>query len=299
FATKLFNATRFALLNGAAPAPLPAVDDLTDADRWILGRLEMVRAEVDSSFDSYEFNRACEALYHFAWDEFCDWYVELAKVQLGSEDESTTARTTAVLAFVLDTLLKLLHPVMPFVTEVLWKTLTGGESLVIADWPAPSGFELDHAAAQRIDDMQKLVTEVRRFRSDQGLADRQRVPARLSDITAAGLDEHVPAITALAWLTPPADEFGPSASLEVRLSAATVLVEVDTSGTVDVAAERRRLEKDLAAAHKELAGTAAKLGNAGFLSKAPAEVVDKIRVRRQVADQEVQRITARLESFPT
>jgi len=299
FATKLFNATRFALLNGAAPAPLPAVDELTDADRWILGRLEMVRAEVDSSFDSYEFNRACEALYHFAWDEFCDWYVELAKVQLGSEDEGATARTTAVLAFVLDTLLKLLHPVMPFVTEVLWKTLTGGESLVIADWPVPSGFELDHDAAQRIGDMQKLITEVRRFRSDQGLADRQKVPARLSDISAAGLDEHVPATTALAWLTPPADDFTPSASLEVRLSAATVLVEVDTSGTVDVAAERRRLEKDLAAARKELAGTAAKLGNAGFLSKAPAEVVDKIRARRQVADQEVQRITARLETFPT
>ncbi len=83
FATKLFNATRFALLNGASPAPLPPAADLTDADRWILGRLEEVRAEVDSAFDGYEFNRACESLYHFAWDEFCDWYVELAKVQLG------------------------------------------------------------------------------------------------------------------------------------------------------------------------------------------------------------------------
>ena len=83
FATKLFNATRFALLNGASPAPLPAADDLTDADRWILGRLEEVRAEVDSAFDSYEFSRACESLYHFAWDEFCDWYVELAKVAAG------------------------------------------------------------------------------------------------------------------------------------------------------------------------------------------------------------------------
>ena len=82
FVTKLFNATRFALLNGASLAPLPGVADLTDADRWILGRLEEVRAEVDSAFDVYEFSRACEALYHFAWDEFCDWYVELAKVQL-------------------------------------------------------------------------------------------------------------------------------------------------------------------------------------------------------------------------
>lgn len=294
FATKLFNATRFALMNGASPAPLPDAAALTDADRWILGRLEEVRAEVDAAFDGYEFSRACEALYHFAWDEFCDWYVELAKVQLGEG----ISHTTAVLAAVLDTLLKLLHPVMPFVTEVLWKTLTGGESLVIADWPQPSGFAPDVVAAQRIDDAQKLITEVRRFRSDQGLADRQRVPARLSDISAAALDEHVPAIRALAWLTEPEDGFTPSASVEVRLSDATVLVEVDTSGTVDVAAERRRLEKDLAAAEKELAVTTGKLGNEAFLAKAPAQVVDKIRGRQQVAREEVERITARLAGLP-
>ena len=297
FATKLFNATRFALLNGARPAPLPAIDELTDADRWILSRMEEVRAEVDSAFDNYEFSRACEALYHFAWDEFCDWYVELAKVQLG-EEEADTARTTAVLASVLDTLLKLLHPVMPFVTEVLWKTLTGGESLVVADWPAPSGFATDAGASRRIADMQKLITEVRRFRSDQGLGDRQKVPARLSDVGAAGLDAHVPAVTALAWLTPPGEDFSPSASVEVRLSDVTVVVEVDTSGTVDVAAERRRLEKDLAAAQKELSGTTAKLSNEGFLAKAPAEVVDKIKSRRQVAGEEVERITARLDALP-
>ncbi|KWX68100.1 valine--tRNA ligase [Mycobacterium sp. NAZ190054] len=296
FATKLFNATRFALLNGASPAPLPATAELTDADRWILGRLEEVRAEVDSALDGYEFSRACEALYHFAWDEFCDWYVELAKVQLGAED-GHTARTTAVLAFVLDVLLKLLHPVMPFVTEVLWKTLTGGESLVIADWPAPAGHAVDSGATQRISDAQKLITEVRRFRSDQGLADRQRVPARLSGIGAAGLDDHVPAVRALAWLTGADDGFAPSASVEVRLSAGTVVVEVDTSGTVDVEAERRRLEKDLASAEKELKGTTAKLGNDAFLAKAPAEVVDKIRARQQVATEEVERITARLAAL--
>lgn len=294
FATKLFNATRFALMNGAAPAPLPDTAQLTDADRWILGRLEQVRGEVDAAFDAYEFNRACEALYHFAWDEFCDWYLELAKVQLGED----ISHTTAVLAFVLDTLLKLLHPVMPFVTEVLWKNLTGEESVVIADWPTPSGVGLDQDANQRVADIQKLITEVRRFRSDQGLGDRQKVPARLSDVSAAGLDAHIPAVTALAWLTPPADDFAPSASVEVRLSGATVVVEVDTSGTVDVAAERRRLEKDLAAAQKELAGTTGKLSNDGFLAKAPAEVVDKIRDRQQVAGEEVQRITARLAALP-
>ncbi|MFZ4373775.1 MAG: valine--tRNA ligase [Mycobacterium sp.] len=293
FATKLFNATRFALMNGAAPAPLPGIDKLTDADRWILGRLEEVRAEADSALDSYEFSRACEALYHFAWDEFCDWYLELAKVQLGGGLQ----HTTAVLAAVLDTLLTLLHPVMPFVTEVLWQALTGGESLVIADWPQASGVTMDPAAALRVADVQKLVTEIRRFRSDQGLADRQKVSARLDGIERAGLREQVAAVTALAWLTEPAADFNATAQLEVRLSTGTVAVELDTSGTVDVAAERRRLEKDLAAAQKDLAATAAKLGNEAFLAKAPGDVVDKIRERQKLAHEETARITARLAAL--
>ena len=303
FATKLFNATRFALMNGAAPAPLPGTDRLTDADRWILGRVEEVRADVDAALDGYEFSRACEALYHFAWDEFCDWYLELAKVQL-SEGVS---HTTAVLAAVLDTLLKLLHPVMPFVTEVLWKQLTGGagaseatgeaESLVIAEWPTPSAIELDRAAAQRISDMQKLVTEVRRFRSDQGLADRQKVPARLEGMADAGLGALAASVTALSWLTTPDCEFRACAQVEVRLSGGTVGVELDTSGTVDLDAERRRLEKDLAAAQKELASTTAKLGNDAFLAKAPADVVDKIRGRQKLAREESDRIAARLAAL--
>lgn len=294
FVTKLFNATRFALLNGAAPAPLPPADELTDADRWILGRLEQVRGEVDSAFEAYEFGRACEALYHFAWDEFCDWYVELAKAQLADG----ISHTTAVLAAVLDTLLRLLHPVIPFVTETLWRTLTGGESLLLADWPQPSGLGLDEVSAQRIADMQKLVTEVRRFRSDQGLRDRQKVPARLSGIDQADLATQVAAVTSQAWLTQPAAGFEPSATVEVRVGPSdrpsTVVVQLDTSGTVDVVAERRRLEKDLAAARKEFDTTSAKLDNQAFVAKAEQAVVDKTRARQQVARDEVDRITARL-----
>jgi len=293
FATKLFNATRFALMNGAAPAPMPDVAELTDADRWILGRAEEVRAEVDSALDDYEFGRACESLYHFAWDEFCDWYLELAKVQLADG----LGRTTAVLAAILDVLLKLLHPVMPFVTEVLWKELTGEESLVIAPWPEPSSIGPDPVAAQRITDVQKLVTEVRRFRSDQGLADRQKVPARLGGLDTAGLAGQAAAVTALSWLTDPTADFTPIVSVEVRLSSGTVNVELDTSGSVDFDAERRRLEKDLAAAQKELAATTAKLDNQAFLAKAPGDVVDKIRSRQQIAREETARIGARLASL--
>lgn len=296
FCTKLFNVTRYALLNGAVLAPLPAQAELTDADRWILGRLEEVRAEVDSAFDSYEFGRACEALYHFAWDEFCDWYVELAKVQLGLG----LAYTSAVLAAGLDTLLRMLHPVIPFITETLWQALSGQESLVIADWPTSSGIAPDPVAVQRISDMQKLVTEIRRFRGDQGLADRQKVSARLTGVEESDLSTQAAAVASLAWLTEPGPEFRSSVSLEVRLGAnmnRTVVVELDTSGTIDVAAERRRLEKDLTIAEKEVASTSAKLTNADFLAKAPEAVVGKIRDRQRVASEEIDRITARLAAL--
>ncbi|WP_089245918.1 valine--tRNA ligase [Rhodococcoides kyotonense] len=295
FANKLFNATKFALMNGAAPAALPDRAELTDADRWILDRLDQVRAEVDTAFERYEFSKACEALYHFAWDEVCDWYLEIAKVQFS--DDGHAESTRGVLGNVLDALLRLLHPVIPFVTDTLWKVLTGGESVVVASWPEASNVELDVLAAQRVSDMQKLITEVRRFRSDQGLKPSQKVAAKLVGIDEADLVAQVAATRALAKLTEPESDFTATASVEVRLSKATVTVELDTSGTVDLVAERARLVKDLAAAEKELAQTTGKLGNEAFLAKAPDAVVDKIRSRQQIATEEITRIQARLEAM--
>ena len=168
---------------------------------------------------------------------------------------------------------------------------------MIAEWPEPSGVSLDKVAAQRITDMQKLVTEIRRFRSDQGLADRQKVPARLSGIDTADLSTQIGSVSSLAWLTAPGPEFSAVSVARGRPGRwleRFVVVELDTSSTIDVEAERRRLEKDLAAAHKELASTTAKLGNADFMAKAPAAVVDKQRERQRVAREETDRITARL-----
>ncbi|MFQ6230401.1 valine--tRNA ligase [Nocardia sp. NPDC002869] len=293
FVTKLFNATKFALMNGARPGTVPARETLTDADRWIVDRLDEVLAEVDAAFDAYEFGKACEALYHFAWDELCDWYLELSKVQF-AESEERAESTRVVLGSVLDAVLRLLHPVIPFVTESLWQALTGAESVVVAAWPERTGTPTDTGAAQRIADVQRLVTEIRRFRSDQGLNDKQKVAARVLGLDAAGLAHLHPEVSTLGRLTEPGADFAATASVEVRLSGTTVTVEVDTSGTVDLAAERRRLEKDLAVAQKELAGTEAKLGNEAFLAKAPEPVVDKIRARREVAAAEVERIGARL-----
>ena len=313
FATKLYNATKFALMNGARVGELPARETLTDADRWILDRLEEVRQLVDDALDRYEFSLANENLYRFAWGEFCDWYLEIAKVQIPRDWDSATEEqvqrgisTQIVLGRVLDAVLRLLHPAMPFVTETLWKALTDGEegysdSLVTADWPTADltngGAQTDADAVRRMADVDKLVTELRRFRSDQGVKPSQKVPAAL-DFAAADLADFEEAVRSLVRLETPEEGFAETASIEVRLSQATIAVQLDTSGTVDVAAERKRLEKDLAAAQKELDNAAKKLGNENFLAKAPEKVVEGIRERQRVAQEEFDRITARLEGLP-
>jgi valyl-tRNA synthetase len=294
FANKLWNATRFALMNGAdAHAPLPAQP--TDADRWILGRLRAVVSEVDALLEDFQFGKAAETLYHFAWDEFCDWYLELAKVQLASA--ATVDPTRAVLGHALDTLLRLLHPFVPFVTDALWTALTGGESVVVAPWPAPDPSTAamdDSGSTRRVAAAQKLITEIRRFRSDQGLSPGQRVAARLSGLDAAEVAGFEDAVRMLARLGEPGERFEPAAAFEVGLPTGTVTVELDTWGAIDVAAERARLGKDLAAARKELEGAEAKLSNPNFTAKAPAEVVEKVKMRRAVAQADIERIEARL-----
>ena len=292
FCNKLWNAVRFALLNGAH---VPAAE-LTPAaysvpDRWILARLSAVIAEVDELFEQFEFGKICDVLYHFAWDEVCDWYLELAKVPLTSDDPQAAETTRQVLGYVLDQLLRLLHPVMPFVTDELWTALTGEDSVMVTPWPAFS--YADPAAEAEISSMMRLVTEVRRFRSDQGLRPGQRVAARLVGIEVTPLAGHEEQIRSLLRLTAPADGFAASASL----AAEDITVELDVAGAVDVAAERRRLEKDLAAARSEAEQAERKLGNADFTAKAPAAVVDKTRQRLAGARSDIARLEQRLAAI--
>ena len=304
FCNKLWNAARFALGHGArVPRELPDAGSLSVPDRWILSRLSAVTAQVDRDFERFELAKVCETVYHFAWDEFCDWYLELAKIPLASAGASAddnagvpdpasagpgaldaAAETTRdVLGFVLDHVLKLLHPIMPFLTDELWTALpgtalTGEESVMVAPWPQPS--LTDAGAEAEMASVMRLVTEIRRFRSDQGLRPGQRVAARLAGIKTSPLAGHEERIRFLLRLSPPDAGFTPSASIE----AEGVTVELDTAGVIDVAAERRRMEKDLAAADKVAAQARAKLANAGFTAKAPADVVEKTRQRLAAAE---------------
>jgi valyl-tRNA synthetase len=286
FTTKLWNATRFALMSGATvEGPLPEAPGV--ADRWILSRLQAVVTEVDALYERYEFAKIVDTLYHFAWDEVCDWYIELAKLSLNSESGADTRR---VLGEVLDTLLRLLHPMIPFVTETLWTALTGRESVVIAPWPSADTARADAGAETEVAILQQVVTEVRRFRSDQGLKPAQRIPATLTG--PVNEDQ----VRALLRLEAPGPDFAATASLTV---GAGVELDFDLSGAIDVGAERARLTKDRAAAEKERTVNAGKLANAAFTDKAPDAVVANVRGRLAAAEADLARIDAALAALPT
>jgi len=284
FATKLWNATRFAMMNGATvEGDLPDFNSLNAIDRWILTRLNQTIAEADSLFESFEFSRACELIYHFAWDDLCDWYLELSKETFASDNKAASQR---VLGHVLDQLMRLLHPVMPFITEELWCSLTGKESLVIAQWPVSDKHQIDLKAQETITTLQEVVTEVRRFRNDQGIKPSAKIPGRFS-----GNPEVVAFAGALSFLLKFENiDFSPSATLEI----AGAKIELDLTGSIDLVAERARLEKDLATASKDQKTAEVKLGNEGFMAKAPADVVVEIRDRLAKTTSEIGRITAAL-----
>ena len=287
FATKLWNATRFAMMNGAhVTRELPAFDSLNAIDRWILSRLNETIAEADALLESYEFSRACELIYHFAWDDLCDWYLELSKETFASADKQSSQR---VLGHVLDQLMRLLHPVMPFITEELWCTLTGGESLMTAAWPTANNSHIDQQAEKTVASLQEVVTEVRRFRNDQGIKPSQKIPGRFT-----GNKDVVAYESSLRFLLKiESAEFTPSATLDI----AGTTIELDLTGSIDVVAERARLEKDLATAQKDLKTAEVKLGNEGFMAKAPADVVVEIRERLAKTTSEIERITAALAAL--
>ena len=210
FCNKLWNAARFAMLNGAdARAELPPADRLSTVDRWILSRLSTTIADVDGWYEGLEFARAADAIYHFAWDEVCDWYVELAKPALAGPDADATR---AVLGHVLDELLRLLHPIAPYLTESLWQALTGGESVVIASWPVADESRVDSAAEMRMRLLQQHVGEFRRFRAEQGVKPSLHIGGR-ANFSLDGFPEYESLLRSLARVDDPTETFAATTTL--------------------------------------------------------------------------------------
>ena len=290
FATKLWNASRFAMMNGATvEGPLPAFESLDAINRWILTRLDETVTEVDSLYERYEFSKASELLYHFAWDDLCDWYLELSKASFAAGGESAE-KSRRVLGHVLDQLLRLLHPSMPFITEALWTNLTGEESLVIAAWPKFAPAMQDETSKKSIAQIQDIITEIRRFRNDQGIKSSAKIVARFS-----GLGELAPYENAIRHIVRADVSEGNFTS---KIEVDNVTIEFDLTGAIDVKAERARLTKDLAQAEKDRATAKVKLENEGFMAKAPLEVVTEIRERLAQTTADIERITASLAGLP-
>jgi valyl-tRNA synthetase len=290
FATKLWNATRFAMINGATiKGQLPSRLELNAIDNWILTRADQTIAAADELFEKFEFAKACELIYHFAWDDLCDWYLELLKATFAG---SNAANSKRVLGEVLDQLLRLMHPVMPFITEELWCTLTGGESLMITQWPKSDLSAQDQSAVELVGKMQEIVTEIRRFRNDQGIKTTAKVAAKFSGLDKVGLSDYEGSLRHIVKCE------SSSGNFTAKTQVGQVVIEFDLTSAIDLVAERARLSKDLQTAQKDRDTAKIKLDNEGFMAKAPMEVVTEIRQRLAQTTEDIARLTALLEKLP-
>ena len=297
FATKLWNAARFAEINGCAPVkgfdPASASETL---NRWIAGESERALAQVTEALEAYRFNDAAGAIYSFIWHVFCDWYLELSKPILAGSDEAAAAETRAMTAFVLDRALKLLHPFMPFVTEELWAKLAaegeGRETLLaLAPWPHHRGLEYADADAE-IGWVIRLISEVRSVRSEMNVPAGAKVPLVISgasEETAARAKRHEDTILRLARIDAMSFGKAPAGAVQIVLDEATLALPL--AGVIDVAAESKRLQREIDKIGSEIKQLDAKLANEKFVSRAPEHVVEEQRERK--ADAEA--VAARLE----
>jgi valyl-tRNA synthetase len=292
FATKLWNATRFAMINGASVSgAMPKRSELNAIDSWILTRLDQTITEADDLFEKFEFAKACELIYHFTWDDLCDWYLELSKSTF-TAGGANAAKSQRVLGEVLDKLLRLMHPVMPFITEELWCSLTDGQSLMVADWPKSDPSSQDVKSIEQVTKMQEIVTEIRRFRNDQGIKSTAKIAAKFTGLENVGLADYEGALRSIVKCDLTGGNF------TAKTQVGEVVIEFDLTGAIDLVAERARLSKDLQIAQKDRDTAKVKLDNQGFMAKAPAEVVTEIKTRLAQTTADIDLLTALLEKLP-
>ena len=297
FCNKLWNATRFVLMNtegqdcgleehGAEACATGSYLDFSQADRWIVSLLQRTEAEVEKGFAEYRFDNIASAIYKFTWDEYCDWYLEIAKVQIQHGTPAQQRATRRTLLRVLETVLRLAHPITPFITEQLWQTVAplsgralnpAGDSIMVQAYPEPNLKKLDEKAEGWMQQLKSLTDACRNLRGEMQLSPAQRVPLILE-----GSDGHH------------LQAFGPYLQALCKLSEVQIVTQLPSSpapvsvvGTVrlmlqveiDVAAEQERLTKEAARLEGEIAKANAKLGNESFVARAPAAVVSQEKER--------------------
>ncbi|NLB96216.1 MAG: valine--tRNA ligase [Armatimonadetes bacterium] len=287
FANKIWNAARFVLMNLGEDAGqgMPSVPDPVDelADRWILSRLHRTIGEVNRAFEEYSFDEAARAIYSFLWSEYCDWYVELAKPRLRAGD----ATVRAVLVYVLDQSLRLLHPMMPFITEEIWQKLPGtGESIMIAQFPTADPARVDEDAERRMERVMAIITALRNARAEMNVPSSKAIPTAILGATpedrgelepVAGYIRSLARVESLQFESPEAMHQHKQA---LSASADGVQLLVPLAGLVDLEVEVRRLNSELETLESELKRVNGKLANEQYVTKAPAAVVERDRQRQ-------------------
>jgi valyl-tRNA synthetase len=316
FANKIWNAARFVIMNlQGRELPLahdtdrfnvsyalPARSELGLADRWILSRLQSVESEVTRLIDTWQFGEAGRQLYEFLWNEVCDWYIEAAKVRLYEGTPAQAFATCQTLAYVLEQSLRLLHPYMPYVTETIWQNLPGGlnlegRALILSRWPQSSGLE-DNGADESFGRLQEIVRAIRNVRSEYNVEPGRRIPATIS----AGehmhaLQQEAPLLASLARLATEGLTIAanlPAPDKSITLATGGITLYLPLSGLVDLAAERTRLQKEIDNLTKLIERSENLLGNAGFVAKAPPDVIERERAKLDEAGARRQQLVERL-----
>jgi valyl-tRNA synthetase len=290
FATKLWNAARFCQSNGIVASTSVKAPAATSAvNKWIIGEVVETVAALDKAMADLRFDAAANAIYHFVWNQFCDWYIELIK---GNFDEETKA----VAGWVLDQILVMLHPFMPFVTEELWSKMGArNQDLIVAAWPAPEA-SVDAEAKAEVEWLIALIGNLRGAKSELGIAPGARLTAYVanpSDATRAVIGRNGTVIDRLARLDAIVFEAAPAgAAMQVGAGDATLAIPLE--GVIDIAAEKARLEKAMAASVKERDSLDKRLGNPAFVEKAKPEAIDKARADHAHHSAEAERLAAAL-----
>ncbi len=304
FATKLWNAARYCQMNGCAPHPDfdPASCTLT-VNRWIAGGVAVLADNVTTAIEAYRFNDAANHLYQFIWGSFCDWYLEFTKPVLSGDDEAAKAETQATAGWVLDQLLHLLHPIMPFITEELWEKMVPnrGGGLITARWPEFPDTLADPQIEAEMDWVIRCVSAIRAVRSEMSVPPTAKIPLMVGnagEVTSARLETHGDVISVMARLDSITrgdahDDEVPKGALQIVLDEATLILPL--AGIIDVAAEQARLQKEIAHQNDEISRFDKKLANEKFIAKAPPEVVAEQREKREAALGELDKLGQALE----
>jgi len=301
FATKLWNAARFCQSNGiGASSALEAPEAELAVNRWIVAETIQTVQAVDLALADYRFDGAANAIYQFVWSRFCDWYLELIKPVLGNAEGPASGpeadETRKVAGWVLDQILVLLHPFMPFITEELWSKMGPRESeLIVAKWPMADARAIDPEASKEIDWLIRLVSEVRAARNELNVSPGARMPFLVRDAGATTLERLArqgPALARLARIDRIEGEAPAGGAVQVVIDEATFVLPLE--GVIDLDAERARLAKAIAAAEKERDALAGRLGNASFIERAKPEAVEKARADHADKAAEAERLSAAL-----